>query len=779
MISRRPKSAASIVLMAGFAGVRAFAGELEILQSWPFVATKAVALDASVQPPIAFAASGGGVIAMDVHSIAKPALANSNAWGRTGGFVFDVDATPEHVFAAAGKAGLVRLARTSMTVDAKLPGLFDARAVLAFRIEDREYVVAGSQLGKLVLARSLPGPLPQPLVVEAESYLAGGVTAITVTLGARPGHATILVGTECSGLLRFDVPIAAFGTRQAVPPYLSQPTANWSPVGAHGAGPFVRAVTIDDVPAQPPGFTRAFVATQSDGVHAIDLLPDGSYAPVVGAGWPLHPGGISYAHGLALDKHDDRLAVANGPRFDDEWNWWGDCEFPWPCDGALPLEPTAPGLRIYEQIATNSPIEVGHLPVLYGSPGLLTTAPVDVAMRKVGPDELRFCLASEYLGTHVARATRPPGGIGPWTLMATGGFDHEDGVPVGSMYDALVRPGVAVYTANGVTFSAFPTNAGPALSAAPSAVTPGCISLAFDTTTTPRIFGARKIDGIVVYDVSGSFATAPKYLGMIATFGKPNGARVAPGLSGPNVPWLLVPNTLTFGYPQPAPGSLFVFDVSAADPASAIQVASWIDSVPRTYADVAYRRTGPDEMIVWMNYAPHAFGDPTFGLVTIRLKRDTISGTTTASFVSRVAVSNPGPSALGEPAGRVEYDPTNQRLYVAYGCNGVVMFDVSDPTAPTVLGSIVLPGRTALTVRVAPWNPKQLVVALIGYGNDEGLGLLDVTDGPSMSHPGALQVFDTSFQCQSIDFPPDAATERTVYFTDGRGGVYLARVPSN
>ena len=268
------------------------AEQLEFLSSWPFVATKSIVSDTSVIPATCFAASGGGILALDVSSVAKPHPTGNQSFVRTGGFVFDVDHTPTHVFAAAGKAGLVRIARSSLTVDATLPGIGDARVVEAFRADDREYVLVGTDFGKLSLVRSLPSLGPTGgFAVEAEAFTPGPVTALAMTLGGNQQDLTILVGTACAGVLRFDVPRSALGQRQAVAAHVLQPSSTWTPTGSHGTVPFVRALAIDDVPSSASAPVRAFIATYSDGVHAVDLGSSGRLLPVIGGGWPIHPGG--------------------------------------------------------------------------------------------------------------------------------------------------------------------------------------------------------------------------------------------------------------------------------------------------------------------------------------------------------------------------------------------------------------------------------------------------------------------------------------------------------
>ena len=462
----------------------------EIKATYPFGASQAVASDPALD--LVFAGLGSGVMLLD-GSTDQPTPYDPGIPGtvenrlRPEGFVREMATTDDHLYLAAGNAGLVRYDRNGnygldwrffdpLLTSANVP---EAWALSVDRIQGLDYILLGTHdhgdiggcptacdddgtgtLFLLSLDPNEPNELPSILHsvnLDAPIYAVESMI-VDDTL-------TVLVGTACrqvgsggtpqQGLLRYD-----WGSvSTTLPATIPGATATWAAQYAHTtdeAPTFVRDIVIDtniDNPGEDP---IAYVAAFSRGLHKIDLsigvgksglesMLDGFF-PIVMDG--SRPG---LFHGLALyEGVEPPVVVASlGARLHEEMQVWGACANAQPCDD-LVVAGSAPGLaiRLYEG-ATGE--EVGHLDRRTSScqgPQCGTLLPSDaqpfqVAVRPDGPGRFPIDTAADSAGVLTLEALDQ--GSATWALSRVGTWGKEHpGIGSGSM-DGLLALGESLY----------------------------------------------------------------------------------------------------------------------------------------------------------------------------------------------------------------------------------------------------------------------------------------------------------------------------------------------
>jgi hypothetical protein len=112
------------------------------------------------------------------------------------------------------------------------------------------------------------------------------------------------------------------------------------------------------------------------------------------------------------------------------------------------------------------------------------------------------------------------------------------------------------------------------------------------------------------------------------------------------------------------------------------------------------------------------------------------------------------------------------RLYGAFGSGGVALFDISNPFSPTLKAKRIFEQGTALQIRPFEANGRHLAYVTLLSGH---LIVMDVTD-PKSFEKGEYLIYETAFQGNGTQLDPKDPSNRTLFLTDGRGGVHRVYV---
>lgn len=794
--------------------------QAQVTDTYPF--TQCFAVTSTVGNRV-WTGTGTGVYVFDAPS-GEPTLAAGVANQlRPSGIVREIAATEDHLYVAAGRAGLVRFRRDhpdknpTWAVDAVAENVEVWAIDVPVRLGTTDIVLMGTNdgsTGSLRLLHASATSNTAPFEWDSVTYsapvyaLASRVSGNTLTL---------LVGTACgaissggggltfASLYRHDVDLSS-GPPTAIPSW----SATWTAEELVGSVSVTAPTFVRDIAIEPDG-SAAYVAAFTRGVHKLDLSGSG-LSEVLTSGWPLRaPNGLpGRADGVAV--HDGALghllAVTFGPRLRDEQQVWGDiCSAPVACDDPMLADSDLAysGVRLYD-LSSGAPALAAELPT-----GGCSTPPDDclkgqpqkVALREIAGPALLVDLASETGGYELGRAEFGGGGL---SLARVGAWSkHDDNLPLGSnddmiqIEDSLVvgfESGIAAYDLNAAEPLDHPVDVVSNVSA--------ILLTGFEAVAgyPAMVFGSAQIGGSNFFEVAGAGTSSIDLIhrGALVTNGRVYGHFALDASRTPDgTPWLIILNNAdpdtTKGCPtglQPGPSVIvYRLNTNASNqivPRLAVALGRFLPKVCETPSRSGYflschaQPAGGNDVVVWVGYGPinHGvvgsveYGEPDAGLLV--LKATFQAGAPTPDD-DRVGFTYLGKSpamldALGVPPGRITFDPASQRVYGAFGCNGLAAWEIASllsvPSAPSGTWTASATGAAGSLLQPVPGPTPWIYVTDLG-GRVWVLDGSDVSAGPvgsylSRGQPNALWPADSTVGGS----PPPPA----FFLADGRGGLH-------
>jgi hypothetical protein len=192
------------------------------------------------------------------------------------------------------------------------------------------------------------------------------------------------------------------------------------------------------------------------------------------------------------------------------------------------------------------------------------------------------------------------------------------------------------------------------------------------------------------------------------------------------------------------------------------------------YVDAIAVNAIPGQQVAYVTFGPtdeiedaglHVF------TVTDRLAGESVD----IEYTTTLVVNSPdfSPPEFGKGC-RLQLRENHQRLYGGFGPGGVAMFDISNPWAPTMLAKRIFEQGSVLQIR--PFEAEGRILAYVTLLSGH-LIVMDVTDPERFEH-GECLVFETNFQGNGTQLDPEDPSKKTLFLTDGRGGVHRVRVPA-
>ncbi len=445
-----------------------------IEDSYPFVACKSVACDSN---GAIFDGAGGGILNL-VHTLPPTstplALAPLDKTA-TLGFVVGLAATPEFVYAATFKNGLVVVRRSddSIAHDQPLAGTEGAWSVAVLDANgascpNQRIIVVGTRDPDGGAAA--PDPSGGRLVILAHDLAANSVRVLdTIDVGApvetvaassaiapppsngNSGSFSVLLGADCATfngelgyLQRRDF---SYDCSSGALELVEDGASAW-PGAQIEPERIIRSIAIDDAAK------RAYVGAYFHGVFAFDVAP-GHLDRDPNSGWPIRIQDAagnpitSYADTVALDPAPEpvagrgaRLIVGWGSAFQAEWQYFGASS---PHECATPPSTGSPiperGLFVYRLDAQDEP-EVGSSGVV-AELSLAPSTPVTfdglsaLAVERISPSLYYVYAALDVDGLSDVRVEQSSGA---WSasIESNWSFDDPGKLALGAHDDALV-----------------------------------------------------------------------------------------------------------------------------------------------------------------------------------------------------------------------------------------------------------------------------------------------------------------------------------------------------
>jgi hypothetical protein len=716
-----------------------------------------------------------------------------------GGMVRELALIGDDVYAAANRAGLVRLTRSGTTWNENfrfaLPQNGTNDAEQAFCLAAWPYTnaegpgvrvlvdtcdeVGGGQL--YLIDPNDPSPIK-----DVQANL-GEVWSIAVSSGFVPGKLTVLVGTACEEIKRFELDPDA----DQLPDLLGPTIPTW------GNGYFVRDIELE---SQGGGTGRAFVALNRDGLAILRLdggglqLATGPYKPELGTpGSPVTPT-VTYCNGLSYDPVGQRLAVVLGPWFRGEKQYGSEARKPIPCIPTPEVKPTEEGLLVL-QVSTDAFVErAWHVDSASATGG------------PIGGDEVR--IRAPTTTTFFADVAGGDNGAHTYQLEVIGGLwslkraiedlDQDFLVSLVNTDEVLVQDDT-LYAANEFSLTAFDRS----LSPLPSLLIPDSVLPAEPVNTLAgfpapgaRIY-SRGHDGVTIFNSDGPQRLSPLLGAALLPSGGDRGLTVRTtygnpkiiGLDGVIYPrWLLRPNLGESDLGN-ATGSIELYDVGLAvtgnDPAIQRR-ASWVHrgefpvgvQLPNaSLSDVAVRPATATVQYWYVSYGPKRpsteagttyAGNDHMGLLTLKAITIFPSNRVSLELVSRTNITLAPPE---DWPWRVTYDAARQRIYVALASEGIACFDASSPGNPVLLWHRQFVPSTEISTcyQVIPGPLDSLVASYLDRG------LLVIEDFDDSNSPAKF--YSTRFQAIGVTADPADSTGASFFVGDGRGGLVRVTLP--
>jgi hypothetical protein len=529
------------------------------LDGYTLLASRAVRVDDS---GLVFGAFGGGVLLLQ-HALppaADPLTLVGPQKILTQGFIRDLALTPDYVYAATWKNGLVVVRRSDATIvhTQPLAGTEGARCLAVLDADgatcpNRRIVIVGTHEpdggatppapsdGRLLILEhelstdviSLRAVFDAGAMVEC---LAASAAIAPPPSGANTGSFSVLLGADCatsSGesayLQRRDFSYRCDGGLLEV---TEDALTRW-PGNLPEPDRILRDIVIDEAAG------RAYVAAYFHGALAFDVSP-GNLVQDTSPGWPIQvDDGLGQtrfgcANAVALDPAPEsvpgksaRLFVGWGPGFQTEWQFFGEssrveCATP----PVTVADPPVNGVRAYRLDVAGDP-DVGA----FGAAPELTIAPAsipdfgvsDLFIRRIGSASSYYVYASlDAAGLAVVRADEA-GGVWSSTLEATWDDADPGNLALAAHDDVLVltdpSAGDFLYVTTELGLATFPldqstlrdatcVNSSGQVMPVPCTTTGGGVTIVGVPNPNGRIFAATvngssgNPGGLRVYDVT-------------------------------------------------------------------------------------------------------------------------------------------------------------------------------------------------------------------------------------------------------------------------------------
>jgi hypothetical protein len=796
---RRLTASSALVLATLLTGLLAVTSHgqpttLQVTHSYPTMLSNAVDYDDG-DPNLAFTGMGGTVVANFVvnendphpwNNSDSPPAGSSDSTVRTLGFVYDVkrvsnpSASLDKIFVAAGKAGILRFSRTPSIGTDPDYGVqpFQQPNDLAYVLDVVDiagvrFIVLGTRTildtsGAVYVLEEVSGPA----TLRGWQILGAPVLGIAASYNAASGNVMLLVGTACQGLRRYD--FSTTGQSPTWPPIgagsLGQPTAqypNLSSCPNPPCGPIWRDIAIDAINQ------RAYVSAFKDGLFAFDLTTGLS----VVSGWPyLQPN--TYVHRLDFEPVGGYLVATLGPAYSKERQHLGICEKPVPCYSSDPLDDadaSASGLRLFQ------PMTSGAQPVGEWSGAVVKDFLVrDVAIRRVSSTSYRFYLASGTRGFEIVTGANTGGG---WTLQLAGAYGDSDAdkVAPGSMDDLVFNADRSVlYGGTEGKLVAFDTTVGMGL-------------LLDDVTDVESSAGAVFVEHVLhggyelVLGKGQDFVSvfdAATRLNPVFTHSIDAKGRgllfqvVNNGLNPSGDPWVYWVNynldVDLAGTPWDTNGTVRAVRLTGPAPcASGCEMARWLDTSSQPYPPggpllrrldgIAVRGDLSGEHAIYVNFSPRDSSYPNLGLLILKAVWNPVRRLADVSLEAVVVAQTNVPTA---PAGGVTWDASANRVYAAYGCNGIAMYELS--------------GAYSAAPSYRPLSGVPIHIAPATIGSDKYVYVSTLNSGIALIKASTSSDFINSTPIwlvtphQSNMVLVDPSNPLLLHIADGGGGVHRA-----
>ncbi len=696
--------------------------------AYPWVSCVSVA-GAAGSPGVVYAGFGSGIIVLTSSVFGPEPVEPPPTFGNrvdAGGMVMDLALTTTHLYAAAGRAGLVRFLRADMSKDLSVPlGLPTApefaRTTAPFTHGGFDYAALGTDdlngSGKVWVIRT-----DQPTSQAGNFTLGVPIYAVAATTSLLTNTLTLLVGTACAGaapnhtgLLRYDLPLPLTLPFASAP----TPTATWSFSIAGVPQPtFVRDIVLDNANQ------RAYVACYSDGVFRFNLM---SGAMTIEPGFVFDKYPSARYHALAFVPTKQLLAIVHGPQFQGETTWWGAA--PVPCDGnGSPDTPPAGSAIALYKVGPSSATWVASVTDTQTMENPLPGPPIGVsAFPGQYSSEVIVAVANDTRGYTAVQAIEIASGVWTAELHAGGQYGTSDGQPTGSHDDVSPFLGRGFVTSENsvVTYRHVPS--APLIEKLD--LDPlGAVLLTSGLNASgaaPRLYTSAQ-GGVYIIDATNPNnpvpGSNPQGNVLLKTGGKAFDMALANGLESPTQRWLYVVNTgdcLTPGgncldprADSATSGGLRVYRVGDATIPDVMTTTPLLGaayqgmpSAPTAdlmgaYIGVAVREAGSYHD-VWVLFAHNAAVPPQVGILHFQATYDGTGVVFDALGKSLVSGWTSWAPNQGVVMGRLKFDPLSNKLYAGLGAAGIAIFNVSGGT-PVQVGYRSLPGMTPLAVLPGP-----------------------------------------------------------------------------
>ena len=644
-------------------------------------------------------------------------------------------------------------------------------------------------------------PLLDSFTLNGEIWAMDAVDGLYVDPGTQEPRVTVVVGTACDGIYRYDFPLSA----TSIP-------ASTASIGSQAG--FVRDVVIDPDTTR----ARAFTAHHNLGIGMVSLANGG--LTVLQPAQVLDPSATpTYALDLDFDEQHEILAVAAGPFFGAEFQYGGESRIPVPCTAFDQAESdSASGTYVFDvsnDQFTQLFFEQGdqvewkddNFPRVYA-----------VGLRVEDTENFALDLAA-VTGLH-SIICQFQGGT--WTRTEVDDtYGHDQGMLLITTDEVLFQED-AIYTA-----AEFALAVSDRAGASPPPMFPPAEivqakpvnALAGFPEPDARVFGSGT-DGVIFFDTSGANRLDPQQgAGIYRKDGRGYGIGTTTGLGIATLPpleiprWLIIVNPMDqTAVPANSTGSLQLIRVddatSPGDP-DVKQVLRWYHrqgggSLPPLLPNaslyrVAVRTISNLEQAWYVSFGPLRAtinettqqtiyeGERGSGLLTLRVRAELNQQTGgvdhSIEAMSRIRVIEPGPEDPdAEDPMIVTYDAGRGYVYLALGTEGLAVFDVSgDPYTP----------QFDEMTDFRRFNPDPVPVGQVidtfyhclpGPGNSLVLsgfysGLLHISDYQNIEQSD-VTIYRTRYQ--SIGLSPDTTdpTRSTFYVADGYAGTVRVQIPS-
>jgi outer membrane protein assembly factor BamB len=521
-------------------------------------------------------------------------------------------------------------------------------------------------------------------------------------------------------------------------------------------------------------------AANARGVVALRLpAPSATSQPSLEELWTLETGG--YAEGLSLSAASTReteLVVASSASYSAQHQFFGGCAAPVPCDKTIPgfgsVVSLSPPFDASPRVSFNVTDHGGYLCAFDGA-----KPKANLHNALLWPTyDLDETLLLVALCPWLAIMPQA-GGSGSTSFLApinhqTYGFHGNgfDSIAISAAGDAIyvsVETTLATFCLTGhacATKTAVTSGAVAKAPTAPLALSPaaaptlrvlnysetGCIAIGADVHAT-RLYCSLQSSGIGVFSTSGAATYAPEYLGKFTQPGVPVRA-YAPPFATAALPRSASQQWL---YAMMSATRLTIFDVSAptVDAFSVLATAE-VDGIDGVFGFGMKVLQTPDAHYAYVSYCTlfseteREIGIVVFQATPPSSRGDGSRGADLMLQQKRIVrVSNSSGLCENAQAAYVTIDKAGSRLYAAYSCAGVAMFDISSPEAPALLGFRQFGGQMVLNVLVGPPLPSELIFVSLPATTQEataaaqqrgtGVGIINVSTVASFEH-GPLQV---------------------------------------